>query len=299
MFVAGSVSRHRTGDKLHSFDSELVSRHRLGVELFLAISIDSEEMTVRNTTVALATIAGIFFVAVLLVVALLSFGWIDIRWPWEDVVEQTSEVSVDVEEGPAVLTISPIALDCRARITATVPVVGTQRTSVAGATISTDTVRMQAVGDVDTCVAADGVEIIERADGTVGVIIDADAIDFVRPRVDAVATMDSVTTDRGIVNQVVEALPWTNEDDELTPAAFAFAQTVIGGSECMRAAYDQTETAIVDAYRNQMIEQGADPDDIDVIISGLPNFDQGDGQPVLGDFEFSEEAGTNCVVAVP
>ena len=256
-------------------------------------------MEVRNTSIAFATVAGIFFIALLLVVALFSFGWIDIRWPWENVVEQTSEVAVDVEEGPAVLTVAPIALDCRARITATVPVVGTQRTSVAGATISTDTIRMQAVGDVDTCVSADGVEIIERADGTIGVIIDADAIEFVRPRVDAVATMDSVSTDRGIVNQVFEALPWTNEDDELTPAAFAFAQTVIGGSECMRAAYDQTETALVDAYRNQMAEQGADPDDIDVIVSGLPDFGEGDESPILGDFEFSEEAGTNCVVAVP
>ena len=159
---------------------------------------------------------------------------------------------------------------------------------------------MRAVGDVDTCVDSTGVEIVERADGTFGVILDASAIEFVRPRVDAVATMNSVTTDRGIVNQVVEALPWTNEDDELTPAAFAFAQTVIGGSFCMEAAYEQTRAALTEAYRNQMVRQGADPDDVDVIVSGIPDFGQNDvDQKLLGDFEFVEEQGTSCVVATP
>lgn len=253
----------------------------------------------RNATVALATVAGVFLLAGILVVAFVSFGWLDIRWPWEDVVTETAEVGIDVEEGPPVIAVSPISLDCRARITASVPVVGTQRTSVAGATISTDTVRMRAIGDVDTCVNSDGVEIIERADGTTGVIIDADAIEFVRPRVDAVATMDSVTTDRGFLNQVVEILPWTNEDDELTPAAFAFAQTVIGGSECMRAAFDATESLLIDAYREQMVQLGADANDVDVIIAGIPDFGENDDQPVLGEFEFSEEAGTTCEVASP
>lgn len=253
----------------------------------------------RNMSIALATLIGVFVLAAIMLLALVSFGFLDIRWPWENVVEQTSEVAIDVEEGPAVVSITPIALDCRARINASVPVVGMQRTSVAGATISTDTIRMQAIGDVDTCVAEGGVEIVERADGTFGVIIDADSIEFVRPRVDAVATMDSVTTDRGIVNQVVEALPFTNEDDELTPAAFAFAQTVIGGSSCMRAAFDETEVALVDAYREQMVEQGANPDDVDVIISGIPDFGETNDTAALGDFEFSEEAGTTCVVASP
>lgn len=254
----------------------------------------------RNTTAAFATVAGVFLLAGILVFAFVSIGWLDIRWPWEDIVEQETELAVDVEAGPAqILDIEPISLDCRARIVAEVPVVGTQSTSVAGATVSTDTIRMRAVGDIDTCVDAGGVEVIERADGTVGVIIEAESIQFVRPRVDAVATMDSVMTDRGFVNQLVEAFPWTNEDDELTPAAFAFAQTIIGGSSCMRAAYDQTETALVEAYQDQMVAQGADSADIDVIISGIPDFDQNGEQPVLGDFEFSEEAGTSCVVATP
>lgn len=254
-----------------------------------------------KTAVAFATVAGIFLLAIIIVLGLLSFGWLDIRWPWEDIVEQETTLEVDVEAGPAqIIDIAPISLECRARIEAEVPVVGTQKTSVAGATISTDTIRMRAVGDVDTCVDSSGVEIVERADGTFGVIIDASAIEFVRPRVDAVATMGSVTTDRGIVNQVVEALPWTNEDDELTPAAFAFAQTVIGGSSCMEAAYDQTRVALTEAYQAQMTEQGANPEDVDVIISGIPDFGQNAiDQKLLGDFEFTEEQGTSCVVATP
>lgn len=254
-----------------------------------------------KAAIGLVTVASVFALALILVISLVSFGVFDINWPWENVVEQESAVEVDVEQGPAVITqITPIELDCRARIEAEVPIVGTQRTTVAGATVSTDTIRMRAVGDVDTCVSADGVEIVERADGTIGVIIDADAIEFVRPRVDAIATMDSVTTDRGTINQLVEVLPWTNEDDELTPAAFAFAQTVIGGSSCMQAAYDQTESSLVDAYRQQMIDQGANANDVDVIISGIPDFGQNtDDEQLLGEFEFVNDGTASCVIASP
>lgn len=254
-----------------------------------------------KAAVALATMAGIVLLSLFFVVALFSVGWVDINWPWEgiDIVDEESEVGVDVAEGPAeIIKITPIALDCRARIVAEVPVVGTQRTQVVGQTVSTDTVRMRAIGDVDTCVEASGVEINERADGSIGVVIDAEAIVFRRPRVNAAATMDSVETDRGFVGQLVDALPWTNEDDELTPAAFAFAENVIGGSECMQAAYEQTRTAIVAAYEEQVAEQGGDPATVEVIISGIPDFGQNElDEQVLGDFEFAEEAGTTCVVA--
>ncbi len=245
---------------------------------------------------------SIFVVSALIVLGLSSVGWIDFQWPWENVVQQETTIEIDTDEvGPArIIEITPIALDCRARIEAEVPVVGTQRTSVAGATVSTDTIRMRAIGDVDTCVAADGVEINERTDGTIGVVIDASAIEFVRPRVDAVATMDSVTTDRGFVGQLADLLPYTNEDDELTPAAFAFAQMVIGGSECMQAAFDQTTIALEEAYRQQMVDQGANPEDIDVIVAGLPDFGQNDDEAAaLGEFEFIEDAGTACVVVSP
>ena len=253
-----------------------------------------------KTVTALLTIASVFVVAFLLVLGLFAFGWADINWPWEgiDVVQEELEVEVDIEEGPAeLIKISPIALDCRARVIAEVPVIGTRTTEFAGATVSTDTVRMRAVGDVDTCVDAGGVEIHERADGTFGVVIDASTITFSRPRVDAVATMNSVITDRGFVGQLVEALPWTDENDELTPAAFAFAQSIIGGSTCMQAAYDQTTALLVASYEEQIVEQGRSPGDVDVIISGTPNFNQNElPASTFGEFEFAEEAGTSCIV---
>ena len=122
-------------------------------------------------------------------ISLFSVGWVDIKWPWEgvDLVKEETEIAVNVEEaGPAeVIKIVPLALDCRARITAEVPVIGRQRTKIVGATVSTDTVRMRAIGDVDTCVDAAGVDIAERSDGTIDVIIQAADIRFVRPRVDA------------------------------------------------------------------------------------------------------------------
>lgn len=248
----------------------------------------------------LLTIAGVFVLAFLMVMALFAFGWADINWPWEDidVVEEQREVAIDVEEGPAeLIKISPIALDCRARILAEVPVIGTKKTEVAGVTVSTDTIKVLAVGDVDTCVASDGVEIHERADGSFGVVINAEAITFSRPRVDAVATMNSVTTDRGFVGQVVEAMPWTDENDELTPAAFAFAQSVIGGSACMQAAYEETTALLIEGYEQQLVEQGQSASKVDVIISGVPDFSQNElPESTLGEFEFSEEAGASCVV---
>ena len=253
-----------------------------------------------KTATAFLTIASVFVMALLLVLGLFAFGWADINWPWEgiDVVQEEFEVAVDVEEGPAeLIKISPIALDCRARILAEVPVIGTRTTEFAGATVSTDTVQMRAVGDVDTCVDASGVEIHERADGTFGVVIDATAITFSRPRVDAVATMNSVVTDRGFVGQLVEALPWTDENDELTPAAFAFAQSVIGGSACMQAAYQETTELLVESYEAQIVAQGRSASDVDVIISGAPNFDQNElPASTFGEFEFAEEAGTSCIV---
>ena len=110
--------------------------------------------------------------------------------------------------------------------------------------------------------------------------------------------MASVSTDRGFVGQLVEILPWTNEDDELTPAAFAFAQEVIDSSACKQAAYEQTEAAIIEAYTQQLVDQGGAPDKIDVIISGVPDLGQDESEVrMLGEFEFTEEAGTSCVVA--
>lgn len=230
----------------------------------------------------------VFFV----VLGLSSLGFIDFRWPWQDidVASQESTITYDAEEPePKIIKIEPIALDCRARIHAEVPVKASREHQLIGQTYRTDTLEMVAIGDVDTCVSADLVDIVDRADGLVDVIIPAEAIEFSRPRVDAVATMDSVVFDKGLVGKLTDVFPWVSENNNLTPAAYAFAQTVVGGSDCMRQAYDATEQALISAYGAQMTEQGGNSTDVRVIIDGVPDFSQNDlaDDPRFQDFDFA------------
>ena len=71
----------------------------------------------KPVAVAATTVAGVFLLAGVLVISLASFGWLDINWPWENIVEEETTIAIDVEEaGPAqIIEITPIALDCRAR----------------------------------------------------------------------------------------------------------------------------------------------------------------------------------------
>ena len=103
---------------------------------------------------------------------------------------------------------------------------------------------------------------------------------------------------KSIVGKLTGALPWVSDNSSLTPAAFAYAQTVIGSSECMREAYDTTTQAMIEAYERQMESAGLDPEALEVEIVGEPDFgdlpDAGD----LGDFEFETSAdGASCSVA--
>lgn len=239
--------------------------------------------------------------AVLVVGALLWFDVLDVNWPWEGVATSTTSVSYDRDRPePKIVEIEPIALDCRARIHAEVPVKAVREHQLAGKTYSTDTVEMTAIGDVDTCVDSSSVEIAERSDGSFDVIVPADSIEFVRPRVDAAATMDSVLVDRGLLSEFIGLFPGVSDNDGLTPAAYAFAQGVIGGSDCMRQAFDLTAETLERAYRNQMSSQGEDPDDIEVIISGIPDFTQNDfpQDSRFDDFDFSvDDQESVCTVS--
>ena len=111
-----------------------------------------------------------------------------------------------------------------------------------------------------------------KADGSTEVVIPGESIRFVRPRVDAVETADSVEVDRDLVGRISDAFPWVDDDLGLTPLAYAYAQNVIGSSQCMRAAYQVTEEILVEAYREQIIEQGADADSLIVRVEGEPAF---------------------------
>lgn len=215
-------------------------------------------------------------VAVLLVALLLTSGAFSVNWPWNNIdLNVASSKTVIAPDAPAqIYRIEPLALDCRARISATVPIEGKKEHELAGRVYRTDTVEMEAFGDVDTCVNAELVEIQQLDDGRTKVTIPAEAIEFVRPRVDTVATRDSVKFDKGLVGKITDAFPWVSDSEELTPSAYAFAQTVIGGSECMSQAYTVTEQVLLDAYAEHARITGTNPDRVEVEIIGTPEFDQ-------------------------
>ena len=139
--------------------------------------------------------------------------------------------------------------------------------------------------------------ITHNADGTTDVVIDGESILFVRPRVDAVATADSLTVSRGVVGKIMDAFPWVDDNLGLTPLAYAHAQNVIGGSECMQTAYQVTEGMLVDAYRDQFVEQGVDPGRLDVRIEGEPIFTDPEALNMGDDVEMNVGAGPITCVA--
>lgn len=244
------------------------------------------------------SLISVIVVSVIGLIVFIQLGVADISWPWENPAVASQTTVIQQTEEAEIVEIRPIALDCRARIHTVVPVEGRRDHDLLGQTYRTDTVRMTAIGDIDTCVDASSVEIVVREDGSARVLVPADAIEFVRPRVDAVATLDSVEYDQGLVGKLTDALPWVSDNSSLTPAAFAYAQTVIGSSQCMAAAYETTTQAMVEAYEQQMASAGLDPDDLEVEIIGQPDFaalpDTGD----LGDFAFEVSAdGASCSVA--
>ncbi len=224
------------------------------------------------------------FAAVLLAMAF-AVGIFSISGPS---LPSLGEVDVDVQlpNEARIVAVEPISLDCRARIHAQVPVEGVREHESFGVVYRTDRVSMNAIGDVDTCVDGSAAEISHFSDGSTEVIIPGESIRFVRPRVDTVKTADSVEVDKGAVGKLTDAFPWVNDNDGLTPLAYAYAQNVIGSSQCMEAAYEVTQEILLDAYRQQALDQGADNDDLVVRIEGQPDFP--DPEPIAsGDLELT------------
>lgn len=182
------------------------------------------------------------------------------------------DVELTLPEEARIVAVEPITLDCRARVHAEVPVVGTREHTAFGQVYRTDRVTLDAVGDVDTCVDGSSATIFRNGDGTTDVVIAGESIVFVRPRVNTVATADSLTVSRGVIGKITDAFPWVDDNLGLTPLAYAYAQNVIGSSECMQTAYAVTQDILIDAYRQQFIEQGYDPEMLDVRIDGEPIF---------------------------
>jgi hypothetical protein len=225
-------------------------------------------------------------------------GMASFRWPWDTLPEFGDvEVSLALPEEARIVGVQPIALDCRARVFAEVAVDGRREHHLFGRVYRTDRIEMTATGDVDTCVEGTSAEVLYRSDGTTEVVIPGDSIVFVRPRVDAVATADSVSVSKGVVGRLTDVFPWVDTDLGLTPLAYAYAQDVIGSSACMEAAYQLTEQILIDAYTEQFVENGADPDALSVTIDGRPSFGADEPAPMLGDVVMTPtEGGVSCAL---
>ncbi len=195
------------------------------------------------------------------------------NWPWKVIPDFTDvEVAIELPEEARIVAVEPIVLDCRARVHAEVPVEGKREHNLFGQTYRTDKVELFAIGDVDTCVEGAAANVFHRADGSVDVVIPGESVVFVRPRVNTVETADSVKVTKGQLGKITDVFPWVSDDLGLTPLAYAYAQNVIGSSQCMRTAFAVTEGVLTQAYREQFIAQGFDPDKLSVTIDGSPDY---------------------------
>ena len=149
------------------------------------------------------SLISVLVVAIVGLVVFVQLGVANLSWPWDGATVSAQTTTINQTKEAEIIEIEPIALDCRARIHTVVPVEGKRDHDVLGQTYRTDTVEMTAIGDIDTCVDASAVEIVVREDGSARVLVPADAIEFVRPRVDAVATLDSVTYDEGLILSLI------------------------------------------------------------------------------------------------
>ena len=217
-------------------------------------------------------------------------GVISFTPPWQIAFPDFTETEVEISlpEEARIVAVEKITLDCRARVHAEVPIEGKRDHLAFGQVYRTDTVEMTAYGDLDTCVSGHSASVQRHADGTTEVVIPGESIVFVRPRVDTVRTAETVTVDKGLVGKLTDVAPWVSDDLGLTPLAYAHAQNVIGSSSCTAAAYDVTEQLIIDAYTEQFIDQGADPDSLSVTIDGDPIF----AADVPADFGDNVQMGT-------
>ncbi len=200
-------------------------------------------------------------------------GGISVNWPWRAIPDFNDvSVALEIPNEVRIVDIEQISLDCRARIHAEVPLEGKREHTLLGRVYRTDTIEMDAIGDVDTCVDGTSAQVVHKRDGATEVVIPGESIVFVRPRVNTVLSADSVAVNKGKLGKLTDVFPWVSDDLGLTPVAYAYAQNVIGSSACMEAAYEVTQEVLINAYRLQFIGQGADPETLIVRIDGEPIF---------------------------
>lgn len=243
-------------------------------------------------------LGAVVMIAALVWIGVLSFSLPD-AWLFGALVDKiaTEDRTIELKEPATVVRLEPVALDCRARIHARVPVEGRREHALAGVVYRTDTVEVDAAGDVDTCVDAGAVEITPGEDGSFTVDVPGEAITFVRPRVDMVDSAERFTYDKGFVGELTDALPGVDDGDTMIPAAFAYAQQVIGGNACMTEAFEVTSQVLQQAYSDQLAAQGVPPSMVTVEV-GEPDFDQHRPLEESGDITFEIRGGeVQCTLA--
>ncbi|MCP4226722.1 MAG: hypothetical protein GY773_25560 [Actinomycetia bacterium] len=247
------------------------------------------------TRIASVLIAGAVLLGLGIVLG--QVGLLGFRGPE---LPEFSSVDVDIRlpEEARIIAVEPISLDCRARVHAQVPVEGVREHRALGQVYRTDRVALDAIGDIDTCVDGSSAAIHRSVDGTTEVVIDGSSIVFVRPRVNAVLTADSLDVSQGVIGKLTDVFPWVDDNLGLTPVAYAYAQNVIGSSNCMETAYAVTEGILVDAYRQQYVDQGVDPAALSVRIDGDPLFTDPDDIELAEGMSLSVRGGdVRCVAS--
>lgn len=247
---------------------------------------------------------GVIAVGVVVIVVLwvANFFNLDQRLERNDTIRQSGAVEI--------FEIKPVNIDCRAVVRASIPVKGESQyivhTPLGSKTLNTDTIWLTAIGDVDVCFPPEASEVVKQADGSWLVTIDSSKTVFNRPRVDALATGNSVDYEDGAGRDIMSAVPLVNafidtNAHELTLEAVAFAQSLIASSECMAAAWPPVQEAVTAAYAEQAALGGLSADQVTVVFKGAPfyaQYKQDIDTSVFGDgVEFEVEAGgINCSI---
>lgn len=201
-----------------------------------------------------------------------------LSWPFSAGNTGVQTHSVTHQLAPAKITkLELIALECRETIQMEVPVEGkvdhvARVLGVQVAPTRTDRAGLTAIGDIDVCVQIGSSRVLSDANGQQTVRIPASDIVYHRPRVDTLLSAQSAWYDAGWQAKLTNWLPFVSDNQSLSPAAFAYAQLVIGSHDCIAASWEVVVAGLHEAYRQQAANQGVDPNSVSVEIVGEPDF---------------------------
>jgi len=192
----------------------------------------------------------------------------------EDEFSLTQPVPIEI------VSIEPIALECRATIDSVIALVLQKdveyRVFGWGWGTRSEHGFYTAYGDIDVCVGIENSTITSLED-VVGPVLDREGwlveiavndLEFRRPRIDNLKSAQSwrLHTDWGWV-------PGIDGDTTMGVEATALAQLLVGSSECIEAAFEATKLAITESYKQQALDVGIDPAKVEVRFTGEPNYD--------------------------